>query len=87
MLNKVPLVVFPQGGDQYLIANRVEELGLGKWIKQKNISHLQLRKITEEVMQNKIIQQNVQQLSLSLQNAGGTPKAVEQILKFKHTLN
>ncbi len=87
LLNKVPVVVFPQGGDQYLVANRVEELGLGVWIKQKKIQPKQLRKVVERVMQDERTRSNIARLSMSLRKAGGTQKAVDLILEFKESQN
>ncbi|MBN3893781.1 MAG: hypothetical protein HWQ41_00260 [Nostoc sp. NOS(2021)] len=84
LINKVPLIVFPQGGDQYLVAHRVEELGAGVWVKQKNIAPKKLRSLAEEVMQNAQIRTNVEILGNSLINAGGTQKAVDKILEFKY---
>jgi Glycosyl transferases, related to UDP-glucuronosyltransferase len=45
----VPLLVVPIGGDQPTIADRVEELGLGKRIEGNNITPDQLRRISYEI--------------------------------------
>ncbi|MDZ8239474.1 MAG: glycosyltransferase [Nostoc sp. ChiQUE01a] len=84
LINKVPMVVFPQGGDQYLVAYRLEQLGAGVWVKQKNIEPKKLRSLTENVMQNAQIRNNVELLGNSLIAAGGTKKAVDKILDFKY---
>jgi MGT family glycosyltransferase len=83
LIHKVPLVVFPQGGDQYLVANRVEELNIGVWIKQKNIAPLKLRSLVEQIIKDEKIRSNVDLLSSSLITSGGTQKAVDKILEFK----
>jgi MGT family glycosyltransferase len=83
LINKVPLVVFPQGGDQYLVANRVEELNIGVWVKQKNIAPLKLRSLVEQIIKDEKIRSNIDLLSDSLIISGGTQKAVDKILEFK----
>lgn len=83
LINKVPMIVFPQGGDQYLVAYRLEQLGAGIWVKQKNIAPNKLRSLVKDVMQNEQIRSNVEILGNSLINAGGTQKAVDKILEFK----
>jgi MGT family glycosyltransferase len=83
LIHKVPLIVFPQGGDQYLVANRVEELNIGVWVKQKNIAALKLRSLVEQIIKDEKIRSNVDLLSSSLITSGGTQKAVDKILEFK----
>lgn len=83
LINKVPMIVFPQGGDQYLVAYQLEQLGAGIWVKQKNIAPNKLRSLVKDVMQNEQIRSNVEILGNSLINAGGTQKAVDKILEFK----
>jgi MGT family glycosyltransferase len=83
LINKVPLIVFPQGGDQYLVANRVEELNIGVWVKQKNIAALKLRSLVEQIIKDEKIRSNIDLLSDSLITSGGTQKAVDKILEFK----
>jgi MGT family glycosyltransferase len=83
LIHKVPLVVFPQGGDQYLVANRVEELNIGVWVKQKNIVPLKLRSLVEQIIKDEKIRSNIDLLSDSLITSGGTQKAVDKILEFK----
>ncbi|MFO0141988.1 MAG: nucleotide disphospho-sugar-binding domain-containing protein, partial [Aphanizomenon sp.] len=83
LIHKVPLIVFPQGGDQYLVANRVEELNIGVWVKQKNIAPLKLRSLVEQIIKDEKIRSNIDLLSDSLITSGGTQKAVDKILEFK----
>ncbi|MEH2067803.1 MAG: nucleotide disphospho-sugar-binding domain-containing protein [Nostoc sp.] len=84
LINKVPLIIFPQGGDQYLVAHRLEQLGAGVWVRQKNIELNKLRSLTENIIQNAQIRNNVELLGNSLIAAGGTKKAVDKILDFKY---
>jgi MGT family glycosyltransferase len=83
LIHKVPLIVFPKGGDKYLVANRVEELNIGVWVKQKNIAALKLRSLVEQIIKDEKIRSNVDLLSSSLITSGGTQKAVDKILEFK----
>ncbi|MFM7363299.1 MAG: macrolide family glycosyltransferase [Cuspidothrix sp.] len=84
LINKVPMIVFPQGGDQHLVAYRLEQLGAGIWVKQKNIAPSKLRSLVENVTQNKQIRNQIEILGNSLINAGGTHKAVDKILEFRN---
>lgn len=83
LINKVPMIVFPQGGDQHLVAYRLEQLGAGIWVKQTNIAPHKLRSLVEDVTQNQQIRSQIEILGNSLINAGGTQKAVDNILEFK----
>ena len=47
---KVPLVLFPQAQDQYLMAERIAELGAGFISVTRNITPAELRKVTEMVI-------------------------------------
>ncbi|GET38797.1 macrolide family glycosyltransferase [Microseira wollei] len=81
--HRVPLVLFPQATDQYLVASRIEELGAGVWVKQQNIQPHKLRELVEKVMQDSSIRRNVERLGKSLVEAGGTQRAVDKILELK----
>lgn len=83
LIDRVPLVVFPQATDQYLVATRVQELGVGVWVKQQNIQPQKLRELVEKVMQDSSIRRNVERLGKSLIEAGGTQRAVDKILELK----
>ncbi|MFB2977571.1 macrolide family glycosyltransferase [Microseira sp. BLCC-F43] len=81
--HRVPLVVFPQAADHYLIASRIKESGVGVWVKQQNIQPQKLRELVEKVMQDSTIRRNVERLGKSLAEAGGTQRAVDKILELK----
>jgi MGT family glycosyltransferase len=81
--HRVPLVLFPQATDQYLVASQIEKLGAGIWVKQQNILPQKLRELVEKVMQDAEIRRNVEQLGRSLVEAGGTQRAVDKILELK----
>jgi len=83
LIDGVPLVVFPQATDQYLVASRVQELGVGVWVKQQNIQPEKLRELVEKIMQDSSIRRNVERLGKSLVEAGGTQRAVDKILELK----
>ena len=86
LMHRVPLVVFPQGADQFFLASRVQELGAGMWLKNKNFKPMELRQIAENVMNNPDIRENLEQLGNSFVEAGGVGKAADKILKFKNRL-
>lgn len=84
LVNRVPLVVYPQGADQYVIAKRIQELGVGVWLTPKNLQPMPLRTLVERVMTDAGIQRNVERVGNSLREAGGAPKAAKVILEFKN---
>ncbi|HEX3043683.1 MAG TPA: macrolide family glycosyltransferase [Bacillota bacterium] len=80
---QVPLVVFPQEADQFLVAPRVDSLGAGIYMKDPDISPTELRKITEKVISEASYRKKCQELSESLKNAGGSKRAADEIFQFK----
>ena len=82
LLQGVPMVLFPQGGDQYLVANRVDELKLGVWNRNPDISAEALYALVEEVMADTEIRRNIEQMGNTFRQAGSTTKAVDKIMAF-----
>ena len=82
LLYGVPLLVFPQGGDQHLVANRVDQLNLGIWIRNPRISAQCLLELTEKMMEDTFIYKNVLRMGDAFRQAGGTACAVTKIMDF-----
>lgn len=75
----VPMLVAPIGGDQPTIADRVEELGLGKRIEGNKITSDKLKKISFELMNMEQYRDNLRLHSDYMKKSGGINKAVELI--------
>lgn len=86
LLQGVPMLVFPQGGDQYLVAKRVHALNLGIWTKNNAISATSLCALTEQVMADASIRQHVTQMGDAFRHAGGTAEAIAQIMALPVTI-
>lgn len=78
----VPLVVSPITNDQYIIANRIQELNLGTEIDMNAISSEELYTVSKETMNNQTINENLKKMKCEMQNAGGAELAVYNIEKF-----
>lgn len=78
----VPLVVSPITNDQYIIADRIQELNLGTKIDMNTISSEDLYTISKETMNNQKINENLIKMKYEMQNAGGADLAVYNIEKF-----
>lgn len=79
---EVPLVVVPQGGDQFLVAQTVEHNKLGKWLNRKRLSPEKLLRTVEELIDDKQTKQNLKKMSQALKNAGGYLKAADEVQAF-----
>lgn len=75
----VPMLVSPIGGDQLTIADRVEELGLGKRIEGNKIAPNQLRWVSFEIMNMEQYKYNLRLHSDYMKSSGAISKAVERI--------
>lgn len=84
LLNHVPMVVSPVGGDSFLMANRIEELGAGVWVKEE-IPPSELRRLVDRVLGDKSLRANATRLGQGLAAAGGTERVVRTLLDFKRS--
>jgi len=78
----VPLVVAPQGADQFWIASRVAELGAGI-VLGRGADASDLREAVERVLADRRYSQAAARIGESLRNAGGYRKAADEILAFR----
>lgn len=80
LYNKIPLIVVPQFGDQFIVGKRVEEIGAGINLKQKNISAKEIAKAVNKIYTNEnFYRDNVKMVGESLEKSGGYSKAKEEI--------
>lgn len=74
----VPMVLFPQHGEQRMVADRVAELGAGLVLKSKKPKYLETT--VAEIFTNRAYQEGAEKLSETFRKAGGPVKAVNVIL-------
>lgn len=79
---EVPLLVLPQFGDQFLVAQQVVEQQLGVWLNHKTLSAKKLLRTVEETMENQVIKSNLKRMSKALRTAGGFKKAADEVQAF-----
>jgi MGT family glycosyltransferase len=78
----VPLLVFPQHGDQHLVAARVVELGAGLRLIPPDIEPSRLRALVTQVLGDASFKQHADRISSSFRSAGGARRAAGEILAF-----
>ncbi len=75
----VPLVVIPQGSDQYLVARRVEELGLGIVLDKRAVTPQALRQAVTSALADEAMAQRIEDIQSSLRGSGGYRRAADLI--------
>lgn len=81
---EVPMLLFPQHGDQYANASRVIELGAGIILEGNAPNfHEQIREAALAVLEDGIYKYNAGQISETLRSSGGVKKAVGKITILK----
>lgn len=78
----VPLLVFPQHGDQHLVAARVVELGAGLRLIPPDIEPSRLRALVTQVLGEPSFKQQADRIASSFHAAGGARRAAAEILAF-----
>jgi MGT family glycosyltransferase len=81
--NYIPFVAIPLGADQPILAKRVEELGAAISLDVNNLNSQLLRSSIEQVLADSSYLENIKIIAESFEQAGGYPKAVEEIFKMK----
>lgn len=76
----VPLIVFPQHGDQHLVAARVTELGAGVRLTPPDLDPSRLRALVSRVLDEPAFAQQAQRIAESFRSAGGCRRAADEIL-------
>lgn len=83
LLYGVPMIVVPQVGDQYLVGNRVRELGAGLTVATGDATPARLRELAARVLAEPLFRQRCQEIGASLREAGGHSRAVDEIWEWK----
>jgi MGT family glycosyltransferase len=78
----VPLVVFPQGGDQHMVARRVAELGAGEVLRREGREPRELARQVERVAGDEKMRTRSRALGDSLRAAGGFARAADELQRY-----
>lgn len=79
----VPLLIVPQGGDQFWIAQRAAELGAAQVLSNTQLTPEQLRQSVEHIATSSEYAEAARKIGASLRTAGGVQKAVASVEAFK----
>ena len=79
----VPLVVIPQTADQFMVGQRIQQLGAGKTVRRTSLTPQKLRSIAQEILAQPAYQQVSAQIGRSLGLPDGYLRAADEIQKFK----
>ena len=83
LLNGVPLIVFPQGADQFDVADRVAEMGAGLSLSQRDLSPTEFRRHIDRLLADDSVREASQEIGESLRAAGGATRAADEVFAFK----
>lgn len=81
----VPLMVFPQGADQYQVARRVMELGVGVPLQPEGLSALALREAAECLIRDPGVRRQCLAVADSFRDAKGVVGAADAVLSYVKT--
>jgi len=80
--HEVPMLVAPQAADQFAVAGRVEELGVGRKISLWHRSPARLRALVDAVVMDPRARARARDLRRSFDEAGGAERAAEVLQAF-----
>ncbi len=83
LLYGVPMIVVPQVGDQYLVGNRVSELGAGLTVATDDATPARLRELAARILADPQFSGRCREIGTSLREAGGHTRAADEIWKWK----
>ena len=79
----VPLLVFPQHGDQHIVAGQVVEKGAGLMMTPVDVIGKRIKALVEEILDNPGYKDAAVKLGESFRAAGGVVRAADEIDNFK----
>jgi MGT family glycosyltransferase len=79
---EVPLLMFPQHGDQHLVAARVAELGAGLTLRPPDVEPGKLRELAARVLSEPTFRAGVRRIADSFRAAGGPSRAADEIIAW-----
>ncbi len=81
-LHGVPMVVIPQGADQFVVADRVQQMGLGIRMHRNRVTANRIREAVLAVLANNSYRENCRRIGDSFRAAGGPRRAADEILRY-----
>jgi MGT family glycosyltransferase len=78
----VPLLVFPQHGDQHLVATRVTALGAGLRVTPADLNPGRLRELAARVLNESEFKRHAARIAASFHDAGGCGRAADAIQAY-----
>lgn len=81
----IPFVALPLGADQPLLAKQAEDLGAAIALDIKTLTPGDLSEAVQKVMTEPAYLENIKKIDESFKAAGGYPKAVAEIFRWKST--
>jgi MGT family glycosyltransferase len=78
----VPLLLFPQHGDQHLVAARVAELGAGLHLTPGDVQPERLRELAARVLSEPTFAHQAEAIAASFRAAGGVTRAADAISAY-----
>lgn len=81
----VPLVVIPQGADQFFVGQRIEALEAGIVLDKRQITPSMLQQAVDRALSDQRIRVNAGVIRDSFHEAGGFKRAADEITKFTST--
>ena len=85
LLAGVPLLVFPQIGEQQLVATQVRDAGAGLIMSERGLRADDLRRKVDLVSGDPRFQQAAQRMGVTLRAGGGHEKAADEILRYRES--
>jgi MGT family glycosyltransferase len=82
----VPQLLFPQAGDQFMMADMVQRLGAGLRLSAADIAGPRLRELAQRVLTDPAYTRGAAALQRSMRESGGAAQAGDEILEFARSL-
>jgi MGT family glycosyltransferase len=82
LFHGVPILGFPQHGDQHLVARRVTELGAGLTLRPSDTKPERIRELADFVLNEPQFRENAERIGASFKAAGGYRRAATEILSY-----
>ncbi|KNY26441.1 macrolide family glycosyltransferase [Pseudobacteroides cellulosolvens] len=83
LYHHVPMIVYPQGGDQPIVAMQVEQLGAGICLRNSGLNPRELREAAEKIFKDPTYINNCKIIEDSFKSTGGYKEAVDEIFALK----
>jgi MGT family glycosyltransferase len=81
----LPLLVVPQRGDQFVVAQRIAELGAGIALAPPDVTAQRLRASVQLLLEGDRYRQRAAMLGALIREAGGASRAADRILESRHS--